>query len=205
LQAPRSANLQQLDLGCENLSIEHLAPLFARPVEGPTPLHSLRLPDCEGIGRALAGWPGLAGVTDLSLTRMYDQDCERDTAALLRSSHLSRRLTRLDLSGSCRSLANVKRLGACPALAGLCWLGFGWNELTPKKLKALWQSPHLRHLESLHLSSLYDDEANALTELARSLGWPRLRDLVVGSGTDLEAIDRLYERYGPRLRVWVDA
>jgi uncharacterized protein (TIGR02996 family) len=205
LQAPWSANLRELNLSCENLSVEHLAPHFARPVQGPTPLHSLCVPDCEGIGEALAGWPGLAGLTDLNLTRMYDQDCEDDTAALLQSPHLSRRLARLDLSGSCRTLANVGQLAACPALAGLRWLGFGWNGLTPEKTQALLQSPHLRHLEALFLSSLWEeDELRALEHLARSRGWPRLRDVVVGSGTEADTIKVLYERFGPRLRVWSD-
>jgi hypothetical protein len=204
LQSPWSAKLEELNLNCENLSIEHLSPLFGRPVEGPTPLHSLRVPDCEGIGQTLAGWPGLAGIASLSLTRMYGQRCEGDTAALLRSPHLSRRLARLDLSGSCRTRANVKQLAACPALAGLRWLCFEWNGLNPEKLRILMRAPHLRHLEALHLSSAFGDEVQALTELARSREWPRLRDVVVGSGTAREGIEALSQRFGPRLRVWAD-
>ncbi len=208
LQTPWSANLQELNLNCgESLSVEELAPLFARPVQGPTALHSLSLPDCDDIGKALARWPGLAGITDLNLTRMYDQDCAKDTALLLRSPHLSPRLARLNLSGSCRTPANVEQLASCPALVGLRWLGFGWNGLNQAKMKVLLQSPHLRNLEALHLSSEWGDRrapVRAFAQLAESHAWPRLRDLVIGSGSPQEVIAFLQQRFGPRLRVWSD-
>lgn len=202
---PWSANLQEFTLSAERLRTEHLTTLFARPAEGPTPLRSLSFPDCDGIGKALAKWPGLAGLTDLSLTRMFAQDCAKDTAALLKSPHFSPRLERLDLSGSCPTQANVNQLARCTNLSGLRWLGFGWNDLNPRKMHVLMHAPHLRHLESLHLSSMYGvNEVQALVQLAKTDAWPRLRDLVVGSGTDPEGIDPLQERFGPRLRVWAD-
>jgi uncharacterized protein (TIGR02996 family) len=209
LQAPWSANLQELNLNCgDSLSMEHVAPLFARPVQGPTPLHRLSIPDCAGIGHALARWPGLAGITDLNLTRVYDQECEEDTSELLRSAHLSHRLARLDLSASCQTQDNVEQLAGCPALAGLRWLGFGRNQLNSDKMKVLLQSPHLRNVEALHLwSEYFEDETTtveALSQLAKSHDWPRLRDVVVGSGTPVEGIAVLRERFGPRLRVWAD-
>jgi uncharacterized protein (TIGR02996 family) len=202
LQAPWTASLRSLTLGSENLSAEDLAPLFARPVQGPTPLRSLCLRDCEGIGAALADWPGLAGITELTLTRTYAQECKKDTATLLQSPHLSPRLERLDLSGSCNTPANVKRLANRPALAGLRWLGFCWNDIRAAGMRLLLRSPHLRNLESLHLSS--EHNTDALATLSRAEDRPRLRDVVVGSGTPRQAITRLRERFGPRLRVWSD-
>lgn len=208
LLAPWTANLRVLALACESLTAADLAPLFARGT-GPTPLHSLSLPDCAGIGAALANWPGLAGLTDLNLTRNYDQECADDTGQLLGSRHLSPRLARLDLSGSCRTEANAKQLANCPALAGLRWLGFGWNNLVVERMRTLLHSPCLQNIEALHLFSEFcegDGTAEyTLAEIANARDWwPRLRDVVLGSQTPREALALLREGLGPRLRVWSD-
>jgi uncharacterized protein (TIGR02996 family) len=207
MREPWTSNLRALTLECEDLTAEHLAPLFARRVPGPTPLHSLTLLDCDDIGAALAAWPGLAGLTQLNLARMYDQECERDTDELLRSPHLSPRLCRLDLNGSCRTVANVERLACCPGLAGLRWLGFGWNSLDAERVRLLLQSPYLRHVESLHLSSEHGTDSAAEETMIALTGpatWPRLRDVVVGSQTPRDAIAILSQHFGARLRVWSD-
>jgi uncharacterized protein (TIGR02996 family) len=212
LQTPWAVNLRELSLSYRNARAESFQPLFARPADGPTALHTLRLPPIEGLGESLARWPGLAGLTELSFSSFGFEPV--DCMAVLRSSFLSGRLTRLDLTGTCRTSETVACLAECPALKGLRWLGFGYNELTPEKMTVLLRSPHLHHLEALHMGSEYggifgpEDEGraseDALILLATSDGLPRLRDVVVGSETPGGAIDALRRRFGPRLRVWCD-
>jgi uncharacterized protein (TIGR02996 family) len=209
LQAPWTANLRELSLSYSNADADSLQPLFARPADGPTALHTLRLPPTDGIGKLLARWPGLAGITNLSFStfRFDSVDCEE----LFHSPILSGRLSRLDISGSCRTLKAAQSLAKCPGLRGLRWLGFGYNRLTAKKMTALLRSPYFRHLESLHMGSKYhplEDEGSASEEalvlLSKSEELPRLRDVVVGSDTPEEALGALHQRFGPRLRVWCD-
>lgn len=207
-QAPWIANLRELRLFYTNTSEESFQPFFARPADGPTALHKLSLPPVEGIGESLARWPGLAGLTDLSLSTFESEPM--GCAAVFRSPFLSGRLARLDLTGICRTPEAVASLAQCAALKRLRWLGFGYNELTPEKMALLLRSPHLRHLESLHMGSEYEREdggrasEDALILLAASENLPRLRDVVVGSETPERAIDALRQRFGPCLRVWSD-
>lgn len=156
----------------------------------------------------LSRWPGLAGITELA----FDHQGDENTQALLGSPFLSCRLSRLDLTQSCEGLNELRVLADCPALKGLRWLSFGYNDLTPEKMTLLLTSPHLHHLEALHVGSEYgrnielegaQSEA-ALILLAESKTFPRLRDVVVGSETPSKAIDALRKRFGPRLRVWCD-
>jgi uncharacterized protein (TIGR02996 family) len=212
LRTPWAVNLRKLSLSYRDASAESFQPLFARPADGPTALHTLRLPPIEGLGELLARWPGLAGLTELSFSSFGFEPV--DCMAVLRSSFLSGRLTRLDLTGTCRTSKTVACLAECPALNGLRWLGFGYNEPTPEKMTGLLRSPHLHHLEALHMGSEYggifgpEDEGraseDALILLATSDGLPRLRDVVVGSETPEGAISALRRRFGPRLRVWAD-
>ncbi|HEY7153921.1 MAG TPA: TIGR02996 domain-containing protein [Gemmataceae bacterium] len=208
LRTPWTVNLRELNLPYHNARAESFQPLFARPTDGPTALHTLRLPSIEGLGESLARWPGLAGLTELRFSRFGFESA--DCMAVLRSSYLSGRLTRLDVTGTCRTPEAVACLAECSALNGLRWLGFGYNEPTPEKMTRLLRSPHLGHLESLHMGSEYslEDEGRpseeALILLATSDGLPRLRDVVVGSETPERAIDALSRRFGPRLRVWCD-
>jgi uncharacterized protein (TIGR02996 family) len=204
LAAPWASNLRELRLGYWDASAPDFAPLLDRPGAGPTALCKLTVPSAPGLGAALARWPGLAGLTELSFTQ-----CEGATE-LLRSPFLSARLARLDLTGSCDTPEGARLLADCPALKGLCWLGFGYNGLNVEKMEALLASPYLSQLEALHLGSERNREEDgegssaALALLAQSSAWPRLRDVVVGSDSTPEAITVLQARFGPRLRVWSD-
>jgi uncharacterized protein (TIGR02996 family) len=203
LRAPWAAHLRELRLSYRTASLASFHPLFSRSVDGPTALRQLALPPCEGLGETLARWPGLAGITDLAFAHRAVQDTEH----LLQSPFLSCRLSRLDVTESCGTPEAVGLLARCPGLKGLRWLGFGYNGLTPEKLTALFSSPHLRHLEALHLGSESEymgTTAAALRLLAKPDSFPRLRDVVVGSETPSEAINGLRKRFGPRLRVWLD-
>jgi uncharacterized protein (TIGR02996 family) len=166
-------------------------------------------------GTDLASWPALAHVAELTISdlRINDEDTsDGPVLQLLASPHLSPRLRRLDVSGVCKSTHSVSALAGCATLRGLQWLGFGYNGLTEAKMAALIASPHLGNLEALHMGSEYDwapergsgEAERALRLLARSGGFPRLRDVVVGSETPEGAIEALRERFGPRLRVFAD-
>jgi uncharacterized protein (TIGR02996 family) len=69
-------------------------------------------------------------------------------------------------------------------------------------MSALLASPDIHFLEALHLGSAHDGPAG-LRLLAESPP-ARLRDLVIGSATDPEAVAALRDRFGPRLRVFAD-
>jgi hypothetical protein len=189
----------------------NVQPLFAQLGEGATTLSELRLSAAKGLGAKLARWPGLSALLDLSFAS-FGFEAGDEGKALLRSSFLSCRLNRLDLTGACGTLKGAQALANCPALKGLRWLGFGYNDLTPENMTLLLASPHLRHLEALHLGSEHGQDIDlegaqseaALILLAESKNFPRLRDVVVGSETPGGAIDALRKRFGPRLRVWCD-
>jgi hypothetical protein len=158
---------------------------------------------------ALASWPGLAGIRELYVSQ-HDSDVE--VTSLFQPPHLTPRLQRLDLSGSVTTEEGASLLAECQALRGLQWLGFAYNGLTEAKVRALIDSPSLGNIEALHLGSEHDldapgvgtQAASALGLLARSAGFPRLRDVVIGSETAAEAQQALRLRFGPRLRIFAD-
>ncbi len=207
LQTTCIKNLRELHFRCDLGSADCFAPLLSRQADGATLLASLALPSADGIGPLLRDWPGLAGLTALSVTDLRMRPTPRE---LLSSPHFSCRLARLDLTGACRAADEVEMLANNPALRGLRWLGFGYNDLTWEKMAALLGSPSLRCLESLHLGSEWEDQeqpggvTEALKALAGASAWPRLRDVVVGSETAEGGIKALTQRFGPRLRVWCD-
>ena len=161
--------------------------------------------ECDDISEDLAKWPGLGGIVSLNISCVCGGSVEQYLPQLLRSPYLSPRLRKLDLSCCCQLAGNIELLVNCPALEGLGWLGFGWNGLNSSRIKMLLQSPHLRHLEALHMSSMREDgELAALQELTQTTSWPRLRDVVIGSDTNEQAMLALRNRFGARLRVWGD-
>jgi uncharacterized protein (TIGR02996 family) len=205
------ATTSEARLAVESGSLSQLVSLCVFPPS------SLRLTATQGTThildqcrQILARWPGLSGITELAFTNHHDlgdHGCEH----LLRSPFVTCGLERLDLSGACRTIEGTQALAECPAMRGLRWLGYGYNDLTLEAMTLLLRSPYLRHLEALHLGSERDrwtgeGEASeaALILLAESEGFPRLRDVVVGSGTSEKAITTLRKRFGPRLRVWCD-
>jgi uncharacterized protein (TIGR02996 family) len=204
MSAPWIGNLTELRLHFDRPTASGRRPLFERPAEGPTALARLSLRPAPGLGEMLGHWPGLAGVVELSLLELWNNPDE----APLDSPHLSARLSRLDLTGNCKTPENLARLANAPGLRGLRWLGFGYNELTPDRAAALAASPNLRHVESLHLGSEWAESGHDVRAALASLTHPdrlgRLRDVVVGSGTAEEAVADLRERFGARLRVWCD-
>jgi hypothetical protein len=167
--------------------------------EGYLPVDEFRRQLAEALGR----WPVGESDTEASLPDQPQEDFEH----LLGSPFLSQMRTRLDLTGRCTTLEGVRLLACSPVLTGLRWLGFGYNRLTEEKIALLLASPALHHLEALHLGSESEyagtSEA-ALLLLAEANGFPRLRDVVVGSETPAGAVEALRKRFGPRLRVWCD-
>jgi hypothetical protein len=176
---------------------------------GPRRIRSLALPPLPEVISALAEWPGLAGITDLSMTEFRSDDVE----PVLRSAHLGPRLASLEISGGCRTLSAVSALAGHSGLRGLRHLGFGYNALDGERAELLAGSAFALTLEALHLGSESDGRgqpdasgtvADAFEVLVAPENFPRLRDVVVGSDTEEGEIPRLRERFGPRLRVWSD-
>jgi hypothetical protein len=211
LRAPWVSGLEVLRLFSDHLDISPFQKLFASG-GGPTRLRSFALPPSSAFLELLVGWPGLAGLTELSFDFPFSyQRFLGSLAPLFGSPHLTRALDRLDVSEACRTQNDVQALAECKGLAGLRHLGFGYNSLNGPKMAALAASPWLRHLESLHLGSESDytrvDEGtvvDAFRILALPETFPRLRDVVVGSETEDSSIELLRERFGPRLRIWAD-
>lgn len=199
-------NLSELYLDVHDYSC---AALFNRPLDGFPELRALQLsPDTELVER-LAGWPGLANLTELGLNDSYGSTLPEATVKLFKSPHLSPRLARLRVSGLCRSAESVAALAGCAALVGLQHLDFAFNHLSEEGAVALANSPYLRHLKSLHTWSEWEQkwgEAHPPPwfKLADPAAFPQLRDVVIGSGSDERLLPELRHRLGPRLRIFSD-
>ncbi|QJX00790.1 hypothetical protein FTUN_8428 [Frigoriglobus tundricola] len=200
-------DLRELAIGLYHQSC---APLFDRSLEGFPQLRSLSLsPDTDLVER-LAAWPGLEHLTELSLNDSFNATAPGAAVQLFNSPHLTPRLGRLRVSGICRSPEAVSALAECPALIGLQHLDFAFNELSRASVEAMIASPYLRNLRSLHTWSEWDREstggsnqASSWLLLADRQAFPRLRDVVIGSGSS-EIQTELARRFGPRLRVFMD-
>jgi uncharacterized protein (TIGR02996 family) len=167
-------------------------------------LSELSLPAADTLPRGrLAAWPVLPRLTRVDVAGNADF-----VMWLLSHAPLTPRLPRLDLGGQCSTDEAVAALAASPWARGVCHLDFGSNALTPAKVPRLAAAPFARPLEALHLHSEEAEEGQdilaALRVVADERHFPRLRDVVVGSGTVQGGIDALRRRFGPRLRVWSD-
>jgi uncharacterized protein (TIGR02996 family) len=199
LASPGLAGLEQLRVG---VPFRHAgtepAALWRSPV-GPR-LTAFAWAQGWGMGdeESLPSWPGLRRLNDLELAD-GGAGREGDVGALLDSPQFPGGLTRLHLDGL--SEDELVALAGCPKLGALRWLALPFSAWTAGAMQALLDSPHLRDLEALHLGS---EDAESLLLLARSSRLPRLRDVVVGSGTAREAQDELRKRFGSRLRIFAD-
>ncbi len=119
---------------------------------------------------------------------------------LLNSTYLSRRLMRLDLAGWDLGEGGFQLLSRCPRLATLTHLNLANTQLDAEGMAALLSSPYLRRLTTLHLGA--ERSLEALQLLASSSSLPRLREVVVGSGADVESLEALRCRFGARLIVY---
>lgn len=180
-------------------------PLFDRPLDGFPWFRSLSLNLSPESVERLAKWPGSAYLVELGLSCNRSATTPEAALTLAASPHLTRRLARLGLSGACRTPEAVAAVGGCPAVAGVRHLDFAHNELTADGVRTL--AAGMSHLESLHLWSEWseDDRADRMAEaLADPTLFPRLRDVVIGSGGDEGPLDTLRRRFGPRLRIFSD-
>jgi uncharacterized protein (TIGR02996 family) len=198
-------DLRELRISFYNRSC---APLLARAIDRFPRVHSLSLnPDTDVVKR-LAAWPGLANLVELGLNNADGTTAAEAAEELFDSSYLTTRLTRLEVSGACRSENAVAALAGCAALAGLTHLDFAFNELTPDGAATLATSPHLKHLRSLHTWSEWAEadtaEDQAWLRLADPKAFPQLRDIVIGSASSPVTQEELRSRFGPRLRVFSD-
>jgi hypothetical protein len=107
---------------------------------------------------------------------------------------------RLDLAGWDLSHGGFQLLARCPRLASLTHLNLANTQLDTEGMAALLASPYLRRLTTLHLGA--ERSSEALHLLASSSSLPRLRELVVGSGADVESLEALRRRLGARLIIY---
>jgi hypothetical protein len=145
---------------------------------------------------ALSDWPGLRGLDRLSLDALPDE-----LSSILKARGFPACLTRLSCgdvtSEDCRPLLKAK------ALRWLTSLDLYPSEMTPAVMTSLCRSPVLQNLDSLYLWSFHENSEVGMA-LANAPGLPRLRNLVIGSDTDIDVVEALRRRYGPRLRVCCD-
>lgn len=171
-------------------------------LERDTPrLHEVGLPVPATLSkRRLAAWPVLPRLTRFSFGR------EEGLAAwLLSRAPLTARVPRLHLDDQRGGEPLVRALATSPWARGVCHLDFGYNDLTPTHVTRLASAPFASHLEALHLGSEWGEETlDAFKVLADDRNFPRLRDVVVGSGTVEGGIEVLRRRFESRLRVWAD-
>ena len=143
----------------------------------------------------LASSPLLSGLSKLRIS--WDPLPTASLQELLESSHLSRRLTSLDLAGWNLRGGGWQMLASCPRLANLTYLNVSNAGIDAEGMAALLASPYLRKLTALHLGG--ERSSEALRLLASSSGLPRLREVVVDTGADTDTVAAMRLRFGPRL------
>jgi uncharacterized protein (TIGR02996 family) len=198
LAAPGLAGLEELSVAWVARTGGEASAALRRSAIGPR-LAILHWQDGRTDAEPLVSWPGLRG---LSAWGFGFGECSGKFAPVLASPHFPRGLTRLS-PGIVLLEDDLLAMANCLDLAGLTSLAPSDCEWTLEAMEAVLHSPYLRNLEALHLGS-ESYRTDSLLLLASSSGLPRLRDLVIGSGTQEVAQDALRQRFGPRMRVWVD-
>lgn len=184
-QVPQVAQIQEISCATHSITGDELARFLKSPH-----LHALKCISfiATEIGdtgaEALAAWPGLARVEELSLW-----GCEltvRGLRALARSPNL-RRLWRLDVGRNPAAEAAVPELLASPHLVAVRDLDLSGYTLTPELAELFATAPFRRALTELDLSYATLSEG-ALAVLGRC-DLPALRTLVLDSATFFDRDD----------------
>jgi uncharacterized protein (TIGR02996 family) len=148
----------------------------------------------EGV-RALAGFPGPAGLRRLDLSR--NELTGSQLAELLRSPHFPEAES-LDLGSNKVGPTGAQAAAASPRLSRLRSLGFWFGEIAPAGRKASADSPHLAELRSLQLYANRIGDAGARA-LAESPYLEHLEHLILTSTPlTIEGWRVLKERFGAR-------
>ncbi|HEY1189576.1 MAG TPA: hypothetical protein VGE74_18160, partial [Gemmata sp.] len=100
--------------------------------------------------------------------------------------------------------ADVRAVAEAAELSGATSLLLVTRSLTKGTADALARAPAFRHLERLHAWSVREGAVEGFMRFLQPGVWPRLRDVVIGSGSPLELIAAFGRRFGPRLRVAAD-